>query len=150
MGFLYIAIYIVIYLSLLLLPYYVAYSIIEPHSFFGIVGVFFLGSIIVPLSTMLASSIVAFISVILGIAKKEDKSYKKQEISDSFYEIKNVSETKNTSKKWLIFLVFSVPCFVQNSTKNSHHLEYSIYFHVLTKNSHGLIDFIELFIFLLL
>lgn len=45
---------ILVYGGLGLLPYYVAYLIIEPHSFFGIVGVFFLGSIIVPLSTMLA------------------------------------------------------------------------------------------------
>lgn len=54
LGFLYIAAYIVIYLSLLLLPYYVAYSIIEPHSFLGVVGVFILGSVIVPLTLGLA------------------------------------------------------------------------------------------------
>lgn len=54
LGFLYLAAYIVIYLSLLLLPYYVAYSIIEPHSFLGVVGVFILGSVIVPLTLGLA------------------------------------------------------------------------------------------------
>ena len=117
-------IFILVYGGLGLLPYYVAYLIIEPHSFFGIVGVFFLGSIIVPLSTMLASSIVAFISVILGIAKKEDKTYKKQEIIDGFYEIKNVSETKNTSKKYrnvfiggaiIVVTLILIGVFIQNN-----------------------------------
>ncbi len=33
-----------------LLPYYIAYLIIRPSSFLGVVGVFVLGSIIVPLT----------------------------------------------------------------------------------------------------
>lgn len=50
LGAIYLAVYISIYLGLALLPYYIAYSIIEPSSFGGVVGVFILGSIIVPLT----------------------------------------------------------------------------------------------------
>lgn len=50
LGAVHLAVYILIYLGLALLPYYIAYSIIEPSSFGGVVGVFILGSIIVPLT----------------------------------------------------------------------------------------------------
>ena len=36
-------------------PYYIAYNIIEPEGFLGVVGVFFLGSLIVPITVGLAS-----------------------------------------------------------------------------------------------
>jgi len=71
LGFLYIAIYIVIYLSLLLLPYYVAYSIIEPHSFFGVVGVFILGSVIVPLT--LGFAFLVFGSIFVAFEEFKEK-----------------------------------------------------------------------------
>ena len=38
-----------LYISFILLPYYIAYSFIEPRSFLGVVGVFIFGSVIVPL-----------------------------------------------------------------------------------------------------
>ena len=38
-----------LYIFFILLPYYIAYSFIEPRSFLGVVGVFIFGSVIVPL-----------------------------------------------------------------------------------------------------
>lgn len=78
LGFLYIAAYIVIYLSLLLLPYYVAYSIIEPHSFLGVVGVFILGSVIVPLTLGLA--FLVFGSFFVAFDKFKEKIGQKSQI----------------------------------------------------------------------
>lgn len=49
-GIVGLLVYISIYLFLLLLPYYIAYSLIDPSSFLGVIGVFVLGSVIVPLS----------------------------------------------------------------------------------------------------
>ncbi|WP_257227331.1 hypothetical protein [Acinetobacter sp. YH12063] len=71
LGFLYLAAYIVIYVSLLLLPYYVAYSIIEPHSFLGVVGVFILGSVIVPLT--LGVAFLVFGSFFVAFDKFKEK-----------------------------------------------------------------------------
>ena len=42
-----------------LAPYYVAYNIIEPEGFLGVVGVFFLGSVIVPITLGLVSFILS-------------------------------------------------------------------------------------------
>ncbi len=46
-----------IVIGLNLLPYYIAYVLIAPESFMGIVGVFIVGSIIIPLT----------ISITLGV-----------------------------------------------------------------------------------
>lgn len=48
-------------LLLNLLPYYVAYLIISPDGFIGVVGVFILGSIIVPLTVW--ASILIFAAI---------------------------------------------------------------------------------------
>ena len=87
LGFLYIAAYIVIYLSLLLLPYYVAYSIIEPHSFLGVVGVFVLGSVIVPLTLGLAFLI--FGSFFVAFDKFKEKIGQKSQSYNSSYNNEN-------------------------------------------------------------
>jgi len=62
---LYIGIIGVLILSifLILTPYYIAYLIIEPNSFFGVIGVFFLGSIVVPISI----GIVKFSFILVGL-----------------------------------------------------------------------------------
>lgn len=48
------AVLVVIVLNILatLFPYYIAYLLIKPEGFMGIVGVFILGSIIVPLALL--------------------------------------------------------------------------------------------------
>lgn len=43
-----------IYVVLGLLPYYIAYLMIDPTSFLGVFGVFVVGSLIVPLSLAIA------------------------------------------------------------------------------------------------
>lgn len=83
LGFLYLAAYIAIYLSLMLLPYYVAYSIIEPHSFLGVVGVFILGSVIVPLTLWLA--FLVFGSFFVAYDKFKSKIGHKTQISKLSY-----------------------------------------------------------------
>lgn len=76
LGAIYLALYISIYLGLALLPYYIAYSIIEPTSFAGVIGVFFLGSIIVPLTLGIAfltmgGLVAAFDKVKQNISKEQ-------------------------------------------------------------------------------
>ena len=98
LGFLYIATYIVIYLSLLLLPYYVAYSIIEPHSFFGVVGVFILGSVIVPLT--LGFAFLVFGSFFVAFDKfKEKIGPKPQSLSSHSYDSTPLDVTPEPEKK---------------------------------------------------
>ena len=48
-----------LWLMAALAPYYVAYNIIEPEGFLGVVGVFFLGSVIVPITLGLVSFILS-------------------------------------------------------------------------------------------
>ncbi|HAV3579272.1 hypothetical protein V6347_15965 [Acinetobacter baumannii] len=69
-----------IYILALLLPYYVAYSIIEPHSFMGTVGVFILGSVIAPLIVMAAITVLGTIGLSFDALKNKfskSNSYEK-------------------------------------------------------------------------
>lgn len=56
----------ILYIAFALFPYYVAYQIIEPSSFMGSVGVFLLGSVIVPLTTMIVAIFMSFLARICG------------------------------------------------------------------------------------
>ena len=57
---------LVLYFVFTLLPYYVAYKIIEPESFIGTVGVFVLGSVVVPVTTMIVMIFMGFMARIFG------------------------------------------------------------------------------------
>ena len=46
-----------IVIGLNLLPYYIAYVLIAPESFMGIVGVFIVGSIIIPLTISITAGV---------------------------------------------------------------------------------------------
>lgn len=90
----------IIYVLLALAPYYVAYLIIEPHSFFGVVGVFLLGSVIVPLTIMLASLCMVAIGGILKPTKDTVVFQNKRDIESSYdTTIKTVTEDTIPKKK---------------------------------------------------
>ncbi|EZQ04771.1 hypothetical protein [Acinetobacter sp. Ver3] len=141
LGFLYLAAYIVIYLSLLLLPYYVAYSIIEPHSFLGVVGVFILGSVIVPLTLGLAflvfgSFFVAFDKFKEKIAQKPQSQplspYRNESLSsnDSSPLDETINPKKENSKNVFLFSMLGLGAlgviliFVLNEAKNTEGTPY--------------------------
>lgn len=90
----------IIYVLLALAPYYVAYLIIEPHSFLGVVGVFLLGSVIVPLTIMLASLCMVAIGGILKPTKDTVVFQNKRDIESSYdTTIKTVTEDTIPKKK---------------------------------------------------
>ncbi|WP_312080557.1 hypothetical protein [Acinetobacter schindleri] len=90
----------IIYVLLVLAPYYVAYLIIEPHSFLGVVGVFLLGSVIVPLTIMLAGLCMAVIGGILKTTKDTVVFQNKSDIESSYdTTIKTVTEDTIPKKK---------------------------------------------------
>ena len=105
MNIIFYLLFCLVYFLLGLAPYYVAYLIIEPNSFLGIVGVFVLGSIIVPMTLFLASIIIASISRILGVASKENYN-----THVGNYQIKAINENsppKKSYKKIFIWGGFS-------------------------------------------
>ena len=103
----------IVHILLVLAPYYVAYLILEPHSFLGIVGVFLLGSVIVPLSIFVAGLCVATIGGIKGVSADAIKNSKT--IENNYGEIPKIITVNeiqpNTSNKRNIF-VFSLIIFV--------------------------------------
>lgn len=109
----YIAFFI-IYTLLGLAPYYVAYLIIEPQSFLGVIGVFFLGSVIVPITLFFAGLILASISGLLGLSNKKNNID-----TNNSYELKTIYEDipkRNNRRKIFIiggvfFVVFLIILF---------------------------------------
>ena len=103
----------IVHILLVLAPYYVAYLILEPHSFLGMVGVFLLGSVIVPLSIFVAGLCVAMIGGIIGVSADAIKNSKT--IENNYGEIPKIITVNeiqpNTSNKRNIF-VFSLIIFV--------------------------------------
>jgi hypothetical protein len=103
----------IVHILLVLAPYYVAYLILEPHSFLGIVGVFLLGSIIVPLSIFLAGLCVATIAGIIGVSADVIKN--SQSIESNYGEvlkINTVNEIKPKTKNKRNIVFFSLIAFV--------------------------------------
>lgn len=107
----------VVHILLVLTPYYVAYLIIEPHSFLGVVGVFLLGSVIVPLSIFLAGLCVAAIGGVIGVSADVIKNKKNIEnnygYSSEIITVNEVSSDKKSKKKIVVFslvgfVIFSV------------------------------------------
>lgn len=82
-----------LYIFFCLLPYYIAYSIIEPESFFGVVGVFILGSVIVPLAIWV-------ITIIVGTIGLSFSALTERKFGQEYQEIKtiNMVSSKKTSK----------------------------------------------------
>ncbi|AXY61499.1 hypothetical protein CDG61_16735 [Acinetobacter sp. WCHAc010052] len=88
------------YLTFILLPYYIAYSIIEPRSFWGMVGVFIFGSVIVPLSIWAIGLIVAAIGLSFEtLAEKKAKN--------TTLKMRTINQTTvNTKSKMTMVLAF--------------------------------------------
>lgn len=112
LGFLYIAAHIVIYFSLLLLPYYIAYCIIEPHSFLGVIGVIILGSIIVPLT--IGFAFLVFGSFFAAFEKFKEKIGQESQVNHSLYsnessplDVTPKSE-KKSSKETIFFTILGL------------------------------------------
>lgn len=82
-----------LYLFFSLLPYYIAYSIIEPQSFFGVVGVFIFGSVIVPL-------VIWGITIIVGAIGLSFNALTERRHRQEYREIKtiNMVSSKRNSK----------------------------------------------------
>lgn len=94
-----------------LIPYYIAYNIIEPDSFLGVVGVFFLGSVIVPLSFLLLSSIVLFFDR-LSNSFSRDSKFKNIHV-DSYDVIEHQSlQTSKKNKNYLWVVLFAIILFL--------------------------------------
>lgn len=106
MNLIFLAIYIISYFLLILAPYYISYLIIEPNSFFGVVGVFILGSIIIPLTIMLATIIVSFFAKILGrsTAKVTKDYYAK--IPENYY-VNTVNSETRPKKNYIKIITLS-------------------------------------------
>lgn len=109
-----------------LMPYYIAYNIIEPDSFLGVVGVFFLGSVIVPLSLFLLSFIVLFFDRLLNSCR--DVKFKNMH-ADSYDVIEHKasqSSQKNKNYLWVVliaiilFLVFVFQDLGKQAANNDH------------------------------
>lgn len=98
---------LIIYFLLALLPYYVAYLIIEPHSFWATVGVFVLGSVIVPVTIFVASITIAFISGITGKIVNRKSPYNQVD-SQEMRTVNADMPTKKKSRIILIILVFAI------------------------------------------
>lgn len=87
-----------LYIFFCLLPYYIAYSIIEPESFFGVVGVFFLGSVIVPLVIWGIALFVGAIGLSFNALAEKKKKHE-------FYEIRTVNEVVPKKNSKIIFIL---------------------------------------------
>lgn len=116
----------IVHILLVLAPYYVAYLILEPHSFLGVVGVFLLGSIIVPLSIFLAGLCVATIAGVIGVSADAIKNSKS--IESNYGEVSKIitvneiqPKTKNKRNIFVFsligFFVFLVIFVVSQSNK---------------------------------
>jgi hypothetical protein len=101
LGYLFV---FLVYIVSTLLPYYIAYSIIEPHSFLSTVAVFLLGSIIFPLLILSIPYVLGAIGLSFSALKDRKtklKSYK--------YEIKQDNNHKSIKKsKLIIYLLTSI------------------------------------------
>lgn len=108
-------------ITLILIPYYIAYLIVEPNSFFGLIGVFFLGSIIVPLSL----GVMKFTLILVGInfsslinrVKRRDFSNNSQIINID-YNKKKINKT-NLILIILLLIGIIVSCVFFINKRNS-------------------------------
>lgn len=87
-----------LYISFSLLPYYIAYSFIEPESFFGVVGVFILGSVIVPL-------VIWGITLIVGTIGLSFSALAERKAKNNYQEIKTINEVSPKSNSKIIFIL---------------------------------------------
>ncbi|WP_298147002.1 hypothetical protein [uncultured Acinetobacter sp.] len=110
LSLMYILIMLGVYLFLLLLPYYIAYSLIEPSSFLGVVGVFVLGSIVVPLTIGTAFLFLGGIGGIFAVFGKIKSSYQNETIGDH-HPIKTISpldpplDTKRRKRRTIVLVM---------------------------------------------
>ena len=79
-----------LYISFILLPYYIAYSFIEPRSFLGVVGVFIFGSVIVPL-------VIWGVALMVGLLGLSFNALAEKKVKSSKYQMKTINEV--SSKK---------------------------------------------------
>ena len=102
----------IIYILLGLAPYYVAYLLIEPHSFLGIIGVFLLGSVIVPLTIMLAGISIAAIGGVIGISTTSIRNQSNTDINYGYdsnvITVNEVIPKKKNKKMIFIFCVIGL------------------------------------------
>jgi flagellar basal body-associated protein FliL len=89
-----------------LFPFYLAYQIINPNSFFGIVGVFLLGLIIIPLITFIIMTVLG----LLGISFESIKNFLKSVIIKNHHNenIQRINQPSSNEKKTNIFTFVKV------------------------------------------
>lgn len=87
-----------LYISFILFPYYLAYSIIEPKSFFGVLGVFIFGSVIVPLS-------IWGVGLIVGAIGLSFKALADKKADNTHLKMKTVNELQPSKRPKIIFVL---------------------------------------------
>lgn len=102
-NFFYLSFIIILILCIILIltPYYIAYLIIEPNSFLGVIGVFLLGSIIIPI-------ILGFIKLIGINLNSLINGVKERNFYNTIETIHIDSSNKKTNRTNLILIILLI------------------------------------------